>query len=102
MYENNGGILRAMSVGEGQRTGRTPRYGIAPSCCAPTRQISEDSSGRPHKGVRTEKTSIEGMIALRGGGFLMGADDGQGFRQDGEGPVRKITLDPFYISAYAT
>jgi formylglycine-generating enzyme len=45
---------------------------------------------------------LEGMIALPGGRFLMGTDDGQGFRQDGEGPVRKITLDPFYISAYAT
>jgi sulfatase modifying factor 1 len=42
------------------------------------------------------------MIALPGGRFLMGTDDGQGFRQDGEGPVRKITLDPFYISPYAT
>ena len=89
-------------MGEGQRAGRTPRYGIAPSCCVPTRQISEESSGRLPKGVRTGKASVEGMIALPGGRFLMGTDDGQGFRQDGEGPVRKITLDPFCISAYAT
>src|SRR5215210_832619 len=102
MYENNGGILRRMSTGEGQRAGRSPRYGIAPSCCAPTRQISEESSGRPHKGVRMGKASLEGMIALPGVRFLMGTDDGQGFRQDGEGPVRKITLGPFYISLYAT
>lgn len=45
---------------------------------------------------------MEGMIALPGGRFLMGTDDGQGFRQDGGSPVRKITLEPFYISAYAT
>ena len=42
------------------------------------------------------------MIRLPGGTFLMGTDDGQGFREDGEGPVRKITLDPFFISPYAT
>jgi len=42
------------------------------------------------------------MISLPGGRFLMGTDDGQGFPRDGEGPVRKITLDPFYISPYAT
>jgi len=102
MYENNGGILREMSVGEGERAGRTPRDGIAPSCCVPTRRISEESSGRLHKGVRTGKASLEGMIALPGGRFLMGTDDGQGFRQDGESPVRKITLAPFYISPYAT
>ena len=68
-----------MSVGKGQRVGRTPRYGIAPTCCAPTRQISEESSERPHKGVRTGKASVEGMIALPGGTFLMGTEDGQGF-----------------------
>ena len=35
------------------------------------------------------------MIRLPGGTFLMGTDDGEGFPEDGEGPVRKITLDPF-------
>lgn len=32
----------------------------------------------------------------------MGTDDGQGFPQDGEGPVRRIRLDPLFISPYAT
>src|SRR5829696_3809209 len=102
MYENNGGILRPMSTGEGERVGRTPRDGITPSCCVPTRQVSEQSSGRPRKEVGTKETSLQGMISLPGGRFLMGTDDGQGFPRDGEGPVRKITLDPFYISPYAT
>ena len=52
--------------------------------------------------VRAEKAPLEGMIALPGGKFLMGTDDGEGFPRDGEGPVRRITLDPFYISAFAT
>src|SRR5215212_2636195 len=102
MYENNGGVLRPMSTGEGERAGRTPRDGITPSCCVPTRRVSEQSSGRPRKEVGTKEASLEGMIALPGGRVLMGTDDGQGFPWDGEGPVRKITLDPFYISPYAT
>jgi len=34
------------------------------------------------------------MVHLPGGVFLMGTEDGKGFPQDGEGPVRKITLSP--------
>ena len=37
------------------------------------------------------------MVKLDGGEFLMGTDSREGFPNDGEGPVRKITLDPFYI-----
>ena len=29
----------------------------------------------------------------------MGTEDDEGFPQDGEGPVRQVTLDPFYIDA---
>lgn len=32
----------------------------------------------------------------------MGAEDGKGFPQDGEGPVRKVRPDPFWISTRAT
>jgi len=42
------------------------------------------------------------MVHLPGGVFLMGTEDGKGFPQDGEGPVRKITLSPFWIAARAT
>ena len=31
----------------------------------------------------------------------MGTDDGLGFPADGEGPVRKVRLDPFYVDACA-
>jgi sulfatase modifying factor 1 len=40
------------------------------------------------------------MIALPGGTFLMGTDNAEGFPQDGEGPVRAVTLDPFSIDIY--
>ncbi|MBD0381349.1 formylglycine-generating enzyme family protein [Paenibacillus sedimenti] len=45
--------------------------------------------------------SKEGMILLPGGEFLMGEESGEGFPQDGEGPVRAFTIDPFYIDPYA-
>jgi len=37
------------------------------------------------------------MIYLDGGEFFMGTEDGEGFPDDGEGPVRLIKLKPFYI-----
>lgn len=42
------------------------------------------------------------MIQLPGGEFLIGTEDGKGFQQDGEGPVRKVRLSPFSISPHAT
>ena len=37
------------------------------------------------------------MISLPGGTFLMGTDNPEGFPQDGEGPVRAVTVSPFSI-----
>jgi formylglycine-generating enzyme len=78
------------------------KQGTTPSCCAPVRPASEGLPETPQTRVQAEDTSVEGMIRLPGGTFLMGTDDGQGFPEDGEGPVRKITLDPYLISPYAT
>jgi sulfatase modifying factor 1 len=44
---------------------------------------------------------VEGMVLLPGGPFLMGTDDGEGYPADGEGPVRRVTLGPFWIDAHA-
>ncbi|MFD2115522.1 formylglycine-generating enzyme family protein [Paenibacillus yanchengensis] len=41
------------------------------------------------------------MIYLAGGTFLMGTEDAEGFPADGEGPIREVTIDPFYIDPYA-
>lgn len=45
--------------------------------------------------------SPHGMVLLPGGKFLMGAEDAEGFPQDGEGPVRAVRLNPFRIDACA-
>jgi sulfatase modifying factor 1 len=45
--------------------------------------------------------SNKGMIQVPAGEFRMGTDTDQGFPSDGEGPIRPVKLDAFYISAYA-
>ncbi|WP_101845578.1 formylglycine-generating enzyme family protein [Halobacillus sp. Marseille-P3879] len=42
----------------------------------------------------------ERMVRLPGGEFLMGTDDKDGFPFDGEGPVREVKIDPFYIDSH--
>ena len=72
------------------------------SCCTPGERRSgpeDDQQGHPFERISTGAT--EGMIRLDGGSFLMGTDDAIGYPEDGEGPVRTITLDPFYIDPYA-
>lgn len=41
------------------------------------------------------------MIKLEGGAFLMGTDDEIGYPDDGEGPVREVTLSSFWIEVTA-
>lgn len=39
------------------------------------------------------------MVCVPAGSFLMGSDDGEGFPEDGEGPVREVTLGAYLIDA---
>jgi sulfatase modifying factor 1 len=73
------------------------------SCCAPNAaRISQatrpaavrSDTAEPGAKVRSR------MIALPGGSFLMGTNNPDGFPQDGEGPVRAVTLDAFSIDIY--
>jgi formylglycine-generating enzyme required for sulfatase activity len=41
------------------------------------------------------------MVLIPGGMFRMGSDAGEGYPSDGEGPVREVSLDPFWIDATA-
>lgn len=69
-----------------------------PSCCAASRA----SSAINEREVIEKKSAVistDDMIELPGGKFLMGTNDKEGFSDDGEGPVREITLDSFYINA---
>ena len=67
------------------------------SCCAASRGKSETKDTGLSISNTSSDSSYDNMVPLPGGNFLMGTDDKEGFPYDGEGPVRGITLDPFYI-----
>jgi formylglycine-generating enzyme len=69
------------------------------ACCAPARRGAGTAAApavRPGGRAR-----YGGLVALPGGAFRMGTDDPAGFPDDGEGPVREVTLKPFRIAATA-
>ena len=71
------------------------------SCCAPAAPASEGAL-LERKPVPVSPTSVNRkMIDIGGGDFLMGSDSGEGYRADGEGPQRRITLDPYSIAPCA-
>ncbi len=74
------------------------------SCCLPTRENAElllDSQQRSHDRVFARAGSTDGMVLLQGGTFRMGSDAKQVFPADGEGPVRAVTLDAFWMDCFA-
>jgi formylglycine-generating enzyme len=77
--------------------------GVPHPCCVPSKQRAVAiATSRKLAAERRRATSgsIDGMVRLDGGPFLMGTDYAQGFPQDGEGPVREVTVDPFYIDTH--
>jgi sulfatase modifying factor 1 len=80
-----------MALGEGE----------SGSCCAPGRPAGA-TQGRPTL-LTTDVSRLEtaGLVAIPGGDFLMGTDDPEGFRADGEGPVRRVTLRPYRLARHA-
>ncbi|MFD9766143.1 formylglycine-generating enzyme family protein [[Kitasatospora] papulosa] len=96
---------------------------IAPEgCCSPGRGRSDTPSGdtgprpagEPVDAPRKDQArgpgptppasggAVEdGMVLLPGGVFLMGTEDPEGFRADGESPVREVRVSPFRIDAHA-
>ena len=66
------------------------------ACCSATRSSASGSVSRPDSS-NVDAPIPDGMIRLPGGEFLMGTDDGVGYADDGEGPVRKVTVKPFWI-----
>lgn len=67
------------------------------SCCAP----SDDQKNEPVEVCDLSQSptagSKKGMVALEGGLFLMGGEDSEVWVADGEGPIREVSLDPFWI-----
>jgi formylglycine-generating enzyme len=77
-------------------------------CCAASRAGSPQDRDLSAVGPRAsavtsvgKKRAASEMVHLEGGAFFMGTEDPIGFPADGEGPVRAVTLKPFWIDAYA-
>ncbi|MCC3355356.1 formylglycine-generating enzyme family protein [Bacillus sp. REN16] len=74
------------------------------SCCSVSRTAIEPqvkkTSSEPK--INSEKqSSFDDMVYIPGGEFLMGTDLKEGFPADGEGPIRNVKVDPFYMDTYA-
>ncbi|MEZ5392554.1 MAG: SUMF1/EgtB/PvdO family nonheme iron enzyme [Bryobacterales bacterium] len=72
-------------------------------CCVPSVERAARLAESRHLSMERRKAvtgSTEGMLRLDGGKFLMGTEYEKGFPADGEGPVREVTLDPFWIDAH--
>ncbi|QYM80461.1 formylglycine-generating enzyme family protein [Horticoccus luteus] len=74
------------------------------NCCAPGRTssaVAPTSLEGAGAGTfqRMRSASVEGMRRIPGGDFLMGNERNYGFAADGEGPVHRVRLDPFYLDA---
>jgi sulfatase modifying factor 1 len=76
-----------------------PTPPVASPCCAPGRPTGA-TTARPAP-ERGRFAVDRDMAALPGGRFLMGSVDRIGYQDDGEGPVRPITLDAFRIDRCA-
>ncbi len=69
-------------------------------CCVPSKKraaLLETSRGLSAERARISAGSISGMVRLDGGPFWMGSESADVFLADGEGPVRQVTVDPFYM-----
>src|SRR5690606_15119774 len=72
-------------------------------CCVPSVERAErlvSSIRASEQRRRANSASLEDMVKLDGGRFLMGTECDEGFPQDGEGPIREVTIDPFYIDRF--
>jgi formylglycine-generating enzyme len=72
-------------------------------CCVPSiaRAVQLETSRRVSaERLRATAGSTAGMIKLDGGPFLMGTENKEGFPADGEGPIREVRVDPFYMDTY--
>jgi len=69
-------------------------------CCAPTKARAElllSSVTQSNSRVRATEGSVEDMIRVEKTEFLMGSEESHAVQADGEGPVRRVLVDSFYL-----
>lgn len=82
---------------------------MKPSCCSAKRsEISfepnaeaQNTNEQISATLMKKGTVKQEQVYIPGGSFFMGTNDKEGYPEDGEGPIRKVTVDPFYIDKYA-
>ncbi|HJM27751.1 MAG: formylglycine-generating enzyme family protein [Acidimicrobiales bacterium] len=69
-------------------------------CCAPQNPDKDEKKNSQTPEIETGNAHLE-TTTLEGGSFMMGTNYPLGYPQDGEGPARKRTVNPFNIDKYA-
>ena len=74
------------------------------SCCSPKRvgESALKSAISPEVGRTKENArrgSTDGMVRVEAGAFPMGYEGAEAFSGDGEGPVREVQLDAYWLDA---
>lgn len=71
------------------------------SCCVASRSEVQTSKGIDIAKIQpvypSTVSGIESMLLIQGGTFWMGTDSNEGFPADGEGPMREVQVNSFYI-----
>ena len=65
------------------------------ACCSPSSDRMPAIAPVAAAASTVSQATLAEMISLPGGEFLMGTDNSEGFPQDGEGPIRAVTLEAF-------
>jgi sulfatase modifying factor 1 len=86
---------------EGSASDSTPIVGATAGCCVPSRGEAAHATAAPEAPTTSEPLAPAGMVLLPGGAFLMGTNDPAGYPSDGEGPIRQIQVNPFWIDRCA-
>ncbi|GAE28756.1 formylglycine-generating enzyme family protein [Halalkalibacter hemicellulosilyticus] len=73
------------------------------SCCGVQRESIEkfpEPQEITQSKTFSKKRHIDNLITIPRGTFLMGTDDEEGYKLDGEGPVRSVNVDSFAVDRY--
>lgn len=84
---------------ESTQTGE--KKNVSKRCCAPAagRDAMRNEAASEKQEKRCPDPLLD-LVALAGGTFLMGTDYAEAFADDGEGPVREVSLSPFLLDRH--